>query len=295
MPEKVEICPLCEQDKFTLFDQRDFRGFEISNVLCSNCGLVFQSPRMTALELDSFYHEEYRIAYDGQEGPSEKDLRVQKARAENLVKLLTDFGTENVKRYMDIGSSAGSLMEALQDAFGCEAVGIEPGDAYREYSRSKGLEVYGDLNQLETVAEARFDLVSMIHVLEHIPDPVGYLYALREKFLANSARLLIEVPNLYAHDCFEVAHLSSFSQETLTQVLKKAGYQTIFIERHGYPRSKLIPLYISLLAEPSEILSDRGQIDLESLVKMKRRSGFLHRRVIEHLFPTYGWVPEFRS
>ena len=278
-----------------MFDQREFRGFEVINVLCSNCGLVFQSPRMTASELDNYYQEEYRITYDGQEGPSEKNLRVQKARAENLVKLLTDLGVENVERYMDIGSSAGSLMETIQETFGCEAVGIEPGDAYRAYARSRGLEVYSEFNQLETEHETRFDLVSMIHVLEHIPDPVGYLHALREKFLASNARLLIEVPNLYAHDCFEVAHLSSFSQETLTQVLKKARYETNFIERHGYPRSKLIPLYITLLAEPSEILPDQEEMDLEKLVKMKRRSGFLHRRVIERLFPAYGWDPEFRA
>lgn len=295
MPEIVEICPLCGQDKSILFDRRDFRGFDVTNVLCSNCGLVFQSPRMTASELENFYQDEYRIAYHGQEGPSDKDLRVQKARAENLINFLNDLGVENISRYLDIGGSAGTLMEAIQGAFGSEVVGIEPGAAYREFARSKGLTVYEELKQIEAADESRFDLVSMIHVLEHIPDPVGYLNALRDKHLTENARLLIEVPNLYAHDCFEVAHISSFSRGTLIQVLKKAGYQTIFIERHGYPRSKLIPLYISLLAGSSENLPDPNEIDLEKLVKMKRRTGFMHRRVIERFFPTYGWVPEFRS
>lgn len=295
MPEKVTNCPLCERDQFVIFDQRDFRGFEVINVLCSNCGLVFQTPRMIASDLEDFYQEEYRIAYQGQEGPSEKDLRVQKARAENLVKFLNELGVEKVAHFADIGSSAGMFMEEIRDAFDCQVVGVEPGVAYREYARSKGLTVFSDINEINISEEDGFDLVSMIHVLEHIPDPVDYLSELRDKVLSKSARLLLEVPNLYAHDSFEVAHLTSFSRETLTQVLKKAGFRTIFIERHGYPRSKLLPLYITLLAEAAEEQPSPGKIGLERLVRTKRRAGFLHRRVIERFLPNYGWVPDYRA
>ncbi len=164
--------------------------------------------------------------------------------------------------------------------------GIEPGAAYREFARGKGLEVYEDLNQIAAKEEDRFDLVSMIHVLEHIPDPVGFLIRLREEFLTINARILIEVPNLYAHDCFEVAHLTSFSRETLIQVLKKAGYGTVFIERHGYPRSKLIPIYITLLAEPAEVRSDQLRIDLERWVRVKRRADFCTAGLLNGLFQT---------
>ena len=295
MPEIVDICPLCEHDRSTVLDQRDFRGYAVINVLCSNCGLVYQTPRMTTSELEDFYQDEYRIAYQGKEGPSEKDLRVQKARAKNLVKFLNELGIENVDRYADIGSSSGLLMEEVQNSFNCLVVGIEPGEAYREYAHGRGLKVYEDLNQVNSADGKRFDLVSMIHVLEHISDPVDYLRALRERILSKSARLLVEVPNLFAHDCFEVAHLTSFSRKTLTQVLEKAGFRTIIIERHGFPRSKLIPLYITVLAEPTEEKTDQGKIEVDSLVRIKRRTGFLHRRVIERLLPDYGWVPEFRS
>ena len=295
MPEILRICPLCEQDKFSVFDQRIFRGYEVTNVLCSNCGLVFQSPRMEASELEDFYQDEYRTAYQGQEGPSDRDLRIQKMRAENLVNLLKDTGTERVARYLDIGSSAGLLLEEIQDAFGCQVAGIEPGDAYREYARSKGLSVYEDLSQIEALEDGRFDLVSMVHVLEHIPDSVGYLQTLREKHLKPGARLLVEVPNLYAHDCFEVAHLTSFSLATLTQVMIKAGYRTTYIERHGFPLSKMIPLYITLIAEPTGERPGSEELDLERYVSVKRRTGFFHRRIIERFFPHYGWVSEFRT
>lgn len=295
MPQLVKFCPLCGVEKFLVFDQRDFRGFEVTNVLCSQCGLVFQTPRMSESELDAFYQENYRVAYQGQEGPSDKDLKVQKARAEYLVNLLQGLEINKVHNYLDIGSSAGYLITGVQQLFRCEAVGIEPGDAYRKYAESKGIQVFKELSLIEEAEIPRFDLVSLIHVLEHLPDPVEYLKTLRNKFLTQSAKLLVEVPNLYAHDCFEVAHLTSFSSDRLVQVLKSAGFKCLFIEKHGYPRSRMIPLYITVLAQPEIDDSREIKIKIESLVRLKRRTGLLHRRIIERLFPSYAWLPEFRS
>lgn len=295
MPQLVKFCPLCGVEKFLVFDQRDFRGFEVTNVLCSQCGLVFQTPRMSESELDAFYQENYRVAYQGQEGPSDKDLKVQKARAEYLVNLLQGLEINKVHNYLDIGSSAGYLITEVQQLFRCEAVGIEPGEAYRKYAESKGIQVFKELSLIEEAEIPRFDLVSLIHVLEHLPDPVEYLKTLRNKFLTQSAKLLVEVPNLYAHDCFEVAHLTSFSSDRLVQVLKSAGFKCLFIEKHGYPRSRMIPLYITVLAQPEIDDSREIKIKIESLVRLKRRTGLLHRRIIERLFPSYAWLPEFRS
>lgn len=295
MPDIFSNCPLCGSNSWSTFDRREFRGFPVVNVLCSYCGLVFQTPRMTSQELEAFYQNEYREIYQGDEGPTKKDLKIQEARARNLVDLLKALGIEQVARYLDIGSSSGLLMKAIQVVFNCQASGIEPGVAYREYARGLGLTVYEDIAQLKGADHQKFDLVSLIHVLEHIPDPVRYLTILREELLLDDGRLLIEVPNLYAHDCFEVAHLTSFSQETLTQVLKKAGLRPLYIERHGSPRSKLIPLYITVLAEPSLESPIPDEISAESLVRLKRRAGFLHRRVIERILPSYGWVPEYRA
>jgi 2-polyprenyl-3-methyl-5-hydroxy-6-metoxy-1,4-benzoquinol methylase len=293
--EAVNNCPLCGCDQSSLFDRRKFRGFEVVNVLCKNCGLVYQTPRMTAAELENFYQEKYREIYQGSEGPNEQDLMIQNARAKYLVRLIEDMGIEEIGRYVDIGSSAGLLMEEIQNAYNCFVAGIEPGAAYREYAQERGLTIYTDLNQLLENEPRKFDLVSMIHVLEHVSRPVDYVRHLRSDLLSKNARLLIEVPNLYAHECFEVAHLSSFSQDTLTQLLKKAGFRILYIERHGFPRSKLIPLYITALAEPDEEKITLGEVEGERLVGLKRRTGFLHRRIIERLLPDQAWVPQYRS
>jgi SAM-dependent methyltransferase len=216
MSELVQNCPLCGSDRSNPFDQRIFKDQVVVNRICFSCGLVYQSPRMTEKETADFYEREYRRLYQGGEDPTTKDLAVQQARAASLLGFLK-MHVQALSRHLDIGCSTGLLLQEFGKFYGCQSVGVEPGDAYREYASQKGLTVYESLDEMRKKDSAHFDLISMAHVLEHLPDPVGYLSALRETLLESNSWLLIEVPNLYAHDCFEVAHLTSFSAHTLSQ------------------------------------------------------------------------------
>ncbi len=290
MPIEVKECPLCGAAESQLLDQREFRGEEIRNQVCSGCGLVFQSPRMTAVELDQFYAQTYRQVYQGESGPTKKDLFIQGGRADSLLAFL---GKQNVKpsRYLDIGCSSGILLQHFREHFGCEAVGVEPGDAYRAYARDQGLNVHPDLGSLQAAEEKRFDLISMAHVLEHIPEPADYLANLREYHLASSGLILLEVPNLYVHDSFEIAHMTSFSAHTLRQVIQQAGFDLVALMRHGQPRSEMLPLYLTVLARPSAHPAEQKAVVPERNVALKRRLGMLWRRVIQRLFPNRAWIP----
>ncbi len=288
MPEVVEYCPLCGSSFNQLFDQRQFRGHPVSNVICRQCGLVYQSPRMTEAESQAFYQAEYRLLYQGQQGPNPKDLAVQAARARLTLEFTRQYVT-SAASILDIGCSTGILMEQLRHHYRARAVGIEPGDTYRWYAQSQGLEVFVSLDELKNAGLSRFSLVSMMHVLEHLPHPLTYLQDLRDQFLEPNGWLLLEVPNLYAHDCFEVAHLTSFSAHTLVQLVHKAGYRVVRLRAYGQPRSLLIPLYLTLLAQPSS--STPASVKPARLVKLQRQLGFLRRKITTRLFPERAWIP----
>ena len=81
MPETVMNCLLCNSAKNKPFDSRTFAGKCCPQRICSSCGFVFQSPRMTSQEADTFYASEYRNLYQGSSGPNPKDLRMQQLRA----------------------------------------------------------------------------------------------------------------------------------------------------------------------------------------------------------------------
>jgi SAM-dependent methyltransferase len=149
------------------------------------------------------------------------------------------------------------------------------------------LTVYATLEDLKVQQEPRFDLVSLSHVLEHLPNPVKYLAQLRDAILTPGGWLLLEVPNLYAHDSFEVAHLVSYNAHSLVQVVTKAGYEIVALEKHGRPHSALLPLYISLLARP--VTLQTWGLQPEHFVAFKRCLGMFWRRLIIRLFPRWAW------
>lgn len=291
MTENVHTCPLCGKDHSQLFDRRTFRGQIVTNRLCLHCGLIYLSPRMTESELADFYAEQYRLVNEGSSEPTARNLANQRGRAELLLVFCRPFIT-TVRQHLDIGCSIGLLLNHFQEAYHCRPVGIEPNDVHRLHARKEELSVYGTLDELEKNEKDRFDLVSMVHVLEHLPDPVGYLVHLREDLLAPDGWMLLEVPNLYAHDSFEIAHLVSYSSHTLAQVLEKSGFDVLKLEQHGRPRSQLLPLYISLLARPASASSQTFILQPEKRVVLKRWLGMLRRKFLEHLLPRQAWIPE---
>jgi 2-polyprenyl-3-methyl-5-hydroxy-6-metoxy-1,4-benzoquinol methylase len=291
MSETVLHCPLCNSEQSRLFDNLSFHGKAVVNRICQDCGLVFQSPRMTEAESAAFYAEEYRLFNEGSVDPTARNTAAQLARAESLL-AFTQPIVKRVSRHLDIGCSMGILLQRFAGEFHCQPVGIEPGEAHRARARMEGLIVYASLEDLEKAGAGRFDLISMAHVLEHLPDPAGYLAHLRQALMVPQGWLLLEVPNLYAHDSFEVAHLVSYSAHTLLQTLKKAGFEVLKVEQHGRPRSVVLPLYITLMARPNTVFSRSVDIKAEKQVHLKRQVGMLRRRILEKLMPGRAWLKE---
>jgi SAM-dependent methyltransferase len=288
MPEIVQSCILCGSDRSALFDHRSFHGREVTNRVCLNCGLVYQSPRMNEAESAVFYADEYRLLQEGRVDPTARNITIQKARASLLYSFVQPSFTA-VSRHLDIGCSMGILLLHFQEAFHNQAVGVEPGEAHRDHACKQGLTVYSRLEDLEMAGEAHFDLVSMSHVLEHLPDPLGYLNHLRESILTKDGRLLIEVPNLYSHDSFEVAHLVAFSPHTLREVLRRSGFEILKIKKHGRPNSAVLPLFLTVLCRPS-MQPDTHLIRPERWVALKRRIGMFRRNTSARLFPNRAWI-----
>jgi SAM-dependent methyltransferase len=75
-----------------------------------------------------------------------------------------------------------------------------------------------------------FDLITLFHSLEHMPDPVAGLAGLRGK-LAPGGILLVEVPNLRAnvYDLVVADHRSHFDPLTLAEAARRAGWPHVAV------------------------------------------------------------------
>ena len=67
------------------------------------------------------------------------------------------------------------------------------------------------------------DVVSAVHVIEHLEDPI-YQLSFIHNFLNNDGLLYVEVPNMYGFAFNDPAHLTSFNLESLSHLLVKSGF-----------------------------------------------------------------------
>jgi 2-polyprenyl-3-methyl-5-hydroxy-6-metoxy-1,4-benzoquinol methylase len=269
----------------------DSFGFKVRYYLCQTCGFVYQNPGESAAADPAFYEETYRKLYQATEEPTAKDLRQQRLRAEYQLNLLQQHGVCRLWRALDIGASSGTLMQTIHESYGAEMIGVEPGNAYRKLAEEKGFKLYLSLEQLRSSETARFDLVTMMHVLEHLEDPLGTLREIRTHLLEERGFLLVEVPNFYAHDSYELAHLSCFTEHGLIEMLKQAGYKIMHTRKHGYPRSETLELYLSVLARPEVEPEEHSTIIPERNVAFKRTLGTLKRKLLTKIMPGKTWLP----
>ncbi|MCJ7696473.1 MAG: class I SAM-dependent methyltransferase [Anaerolineaceae bacterium] len=288
---KAHVCPLCKCNKASDFHQLESFGYSVKYYQCSNCGLIFQDVNESQAGDPEFYKEIYRKIYQTSEAPTPKDLRIQQQRAENEVAFLIQNNVKSIKRALDIGASAGELLDTYRYKYACQVVGVEPGRLYREFAEARGIEMFESLEVLLAKDVKCFDLISMMHVLEHVNDPLEMLKGLRENLLTPDGHLLIEVPNFYAHDSFELAHLICFTKHSLIQLLESAGYDIVAVKSHGFPRSKLLNLYLTVLITPNHKEAKKFSVKLDRRVGLKRKIGFFYRRIVQKLFPGQAWLP----
>jgi 2-polyprenyl-3-methyl-5-hydroxy-6-metoxy-1,4-benzoquinol methylase len=174
--EEVAACPICQSSLGSAFATVQDGGREVGYQVCRHCGHVYQSPRMSPEDLASFYAMGYREHRQGTESLTAKDLAMQAARA-RLTVVLLGRRVRQVARHLDLGSSSGALLEAVRDGFGSQGVGVEPGEisAVRGGARAASLPSQTKL----TEAAEPVDLVTAMHVLEHLPDPIQTLIDIR--------------------------------------------------------------------------------------------------------------------
>lgn len=284
-------CPLCQSTDNRVFEKPESFGFPLTYYLCHACGFVFQDASTAKAADPSFYEETYRKIYQTTEEPTAKDLRQQRLRAEHLVSFLRANRADHPRRVLDIGASSGLLLETFRDALKTEVVGVEPGKAYRALAEAKGIGMFESVEALRASHPERFSLVSLVHVLEHLEDPVGVLRQIKADLLHHEGWLLLEVPNFYTHDSYELAHLACFTTHTLSETIRKAGFKLVTTKIHGWPRSETLGLYITLLAKPDPLAKADYQVVPEKHVALKRQLGMLKRKVQTKLNPAKAWLP----
>jgi len=141
-----------------------------------------------------------------------------------LDKLFNYIYIHNSGKILDIGCGNGSLLDQFHirrpmwQLSGHEQGGRE--DALIPLMKGKTLYT-GELADIDE----KFDIVVLLHVLEHVTDPVQFLKTVK-KMLSSDGYLVVQCPN-FQESPFDLTvydHCSSYTRDSLKLAAKKSGF-----------------------------------------------------------------------
>ena len=211
--------------------------------------LLITFPKPSLEILPSYYESEDYISHtDGKRSLFEKMYHfIKNIALKNKLNLINSQSQKGT--LLDIGAGTGDfLVVAKKD--GWEITGIEPGEKPRNIAIQKGVSF---ANNLEALADNSFDVITMWHVLEHVPDLEFQIKELKRLIKPNGT-ILIAVPNFNSFDAnyygkfwaaFDVPrHLWHFSKTAIDKLFAVENLKLV----------KIVPMkfdsfYVSLLSE----------------------------------------------
>jgi 2-polyprenyl-3-methyl-5-hydroxy-6-metoxy-1,4-benzoquinol methylase len=150
---------------------------------------------------------------------------------------------------LDVGAGTGDFLWVAEKQ-GWKISGVEPSQLAKHKAKEKGLELYADLDQLP---QQKFDVITLWHVLEHLPDldrQISKLIGL----LSDSGTLVVAVPNFKSYDAnfyksfwaaYDVPrHLWHFSRNSIEVIFAKYGMKVVKTKPMIFDA-----FYVSLLSE----------------------------------------------
>jgi len=181
-------------------------------------------------DTDRYYQDEDYVSHtDGNRTVLEKIYQlVKKYNLKKKESWIKKYAKKNAE-VLDVGAGTGSLVEFLRER-GWSADGVEPNPKARALAKGKGIELKTTLKDL---GNKKYDLITLWHVLEHIPDLERDILEITKKLNADGI-LFVAVPNYRSYDAkhygsywaaYDVPrHLWHFSQNSIQKIFSKNGF-----------------------------------------------------------------------
>lgn len=265
--EKLNTCPLCgAQDLRPALKVIDHTVSRESFVLCTcgGCGYAITNPRPSPSEIAPYYISNEYISHSNRTSSLSDKIyhAVRRRTLRSKAALISQYISNG--SVLDLGCGTGEFLGHLK-SLGYTTQGVEPSPLAR--AQAENIHKLLVVPTLENLApEARFNIITLWHVLEHVHD-VRETLRLLHRFAAPGALLVIAVPDRESWDAkhygpdwagYDVPrHLSHFRRQDLGRFLKEVGFTLVGTRPMWYDAP-----YVSMLSEKY-----RGALPLAALLK----------------------------
>lgn len=248
-------CPVCNSETLqNSFSCKDFttsqETFHIQN--CTTCSFVLTNPRPVDQDLGKYYESNDYISHtNSQKGIFNRVYQIVRNYAiRKKFQLVNQLNSNGL--ILDYGCGTGEFLGYVQQQ-GRLVLGIEPSNPARQQAiQNHQLKVLS-IEEFFQVSEHSASVISLWHVLEHVPNLRETLKKFHE-ILQENGHLLIAVPNCSSLDAqiygnlwagYDVPrHLWHFTPKTMKQLVESEGFNLLKVK--GMPFDSF---YVSMLSE----------------------------------------------
>jgi 2-polyprenyl-3-methyl-5-hydroxy-6-metoxy-1,4-benzoquinol methylase len=211
--------------------------------------MLITHPQPSLDNLPRYYESPDYISHtDGKRSFFEKLYHfIKKIALSNKLKLINAHSNQGA--LLDIGAGTGEFLSVAKNN-GWNVTGIEPSPKAKAIAEYKGVSF---VPNLDSIPSQSFDVITMWHVLEHVPDLDHQINELK-RIVKPNGTIIIAVPNFNSFDAkhygkfwaaFDVPiHFWHFSKTAIQKLFKEKNLNLIEV----LPM-KFDSFYVSLLSE----------------------------------------------
>ena len=212
--------------------------------------MLITSPQPSLDNLGKYYESVDYISHtDSKRSLFEKAYHFVKSIAlKNKLNLINSC-SPNKGKLLDIGAGTGDFLLTAKEN-GWITIGIEPSEKAKAIAVKKGVEFSATTEELESHT---FDVISMWHVLEHVPNLGNQIKELKRLAKPNGT-IIIAVPNFKSYDAkYYGKFWAAYDVPIHFWHFSKTAIKLLF-EKENIKLEKVLPMkfdsfYVSLLSE----------------------------------------------
>jgi SAM-dependent methyltransferase len=318
---QIKNCPICHSNKLKILKRHTFKypgnnvknnlndisyirrwilfqkiipdeiSFNFSSTLCCSCGFIFTNPR--------FNENEIKIKYETINELGSVKFRIKntppanaKKRAKRIFTLIQrfhNFDRKKKPKILDYGGAAGDNLYFFMSNFQCNILD------YERWNLPKKINYLGrnlsDLKEIE-----KFDVILLLHTLEHIVDPKEFLIQIAS-FLKKDGIIYVEVPL----GCFQewkflrepLTHINFFSEESLYNCFKFTNLDIDYLHTSFQQVTTTKKWCVNIIASKR---TNKNKINFSNFLSTKKQMSYLFyyipyifefRTLVRNLFKVY--------
>lgn len=286
-------CNICDSPDYSVLFKAG-RAQLNQIVKCTQCGLMYANPRTTEpdhveiAKFDPDYVQEYLIQ---NKLPRFRKEALQ-VRDYNSTRRFLASQRPDKGDLLEVGSGLGFLLSHFRKD-GWNTTGVEPDRGLCRYAeRTLGMKVIPELLHAAGLADASFDVVLMMHVIEHVPDPTATLQEIH-RVLRPNGLFVMETP-CYDSLAFKIlgrrerslscsGHIYFFTSETIERIARKAGFSVVKKVKVGRSMTVGRLLFnVGVVCKSKTI--ERGLESLSQILRLDRIHLTLNLRDMERVY-----------